>query len=146
MGPCFSRGAIMAKRKVTKNKGGRPKSQFNLSDKLMLEILEKYAEGGSDVEVKAMIWVERGSFSDDLWSRWLKEEPLFSGTIKKGRTLSKSWWVENGRVNLKDGGFSYTGWYMQMKNRFGWADRRDVQVKVSNSDKKRLFEDMFTDD
>lgn len=99
-----------------------PKEWYN-------DILELYKEGGSDVEVKAMVWQWRGSFSNDLWDRWIKEEEQFSETIKMGRVLSQSWWTKEGRTNLKDREFSYTGWYMNMKNRFKWTDRIDETSK-----------------
>ena len=111
---------------MSENKGGRPKEDLStLPDGWYNHVLSLYSEGGSDVEIKAMIYGWRDSFSNDLWDRWLKEEPEFSETIKKGRVLSESWWNRNGRESLRDKDFSYTGWYMQMKNRFGWTDRTE---------------------
>lgn len=106
---------------------GRPKEDISsLPEGWYNDVLSLYREGGSDVEVKAMIYEWRGSFSNDLWDRWLLEEPQFSETIKAGRLLSEAWWVREGRVNLPIKEFNYTGWYMQMKNRFGWRDKSEI--------------------
>ena len=109
---------------------GRPKEDLStLPEHWRDEILTLYSKGGSDVEVKAMIWDWRDSFSNDLWNRWIKEEPNFSQTIKRGRQLSEAWWTKNGRTNLENKEFSYTGWYMNMKNRFKWTDRQETTLE-----------------
>jgi len=101
----------------------RPKKTLSdLPEGWEKETLELYKEGGSDIEVRASIL----DISQDLWERFIKEEPSFSLTIKRGRALSESWWIKNGRSNLKDKEFNYTGWYMNMKNRFKWKDKHDV--------------------
>ncbi|OWP87785.1 hypothetical protein BWK60_01995 [Flavobacterium covae] len=106
---------------------GRPLEDLSsLPDNWYVSVLELYQEGASDVEIKALISQWRGRFSNTLWERWMNEEEEFSETIKNGRLLAEAWWVRNGRVNLKDKDFSYTGWYMQMKNRFGWKDKTDI--------------------
>lgn len=113
-------------KKIQDTKAGRPKSILDLPDGWYNDVLDLYKQGASDVEIKALIYQWRGSFSNDLWDRWYKEESEFSETIKTGRLLSESWWHKSGRINLKDKDFSYTGWYMQMKNRFGWMDKNDI--------------------
>lgn len=111
----------------TKNKTGRHKETIeSLPEKWYDIVLSMYKEGASDVEVKAWIHEQRGSFSNDLWERWLKEEEEFSETIKMGKLLSEAWWHKEGRTSLRDKEFNYTGWYMNMKNRFGWMDKQDL--------------------
>lgn len=110
----------------------RPLSQLDLNEGWQDAVLGLYEEGGSDAEVKGLIYRMRGSFSNDLWDRWLNDEPEFSETIKMGRLLSEQWWHQQGRTNLKIQSFNYTGWYMQMKNRFGWADRQDHNHRSSD--------------
>ena len=112
------------------NKVGRPKESLeSLPDNWHEEVLELYSEGAADVEIKALIYQWRGTFSCDLWNRWMKEDEEFSITIKKGRMLSESWWNKSGRKNLKEKDFSYTGWYMNMKNRFGWRDKQETTLQ-----------------
>lgn len=109
------------------NKVGRPLEGLeSLPEGWYSEVLKLYSEGASDVEVKALIYQWRGSFSNDLWDRWLLDEEEFSQTIKKGKMISESWWHREGRTSLRDKDFSYTGWYMQMKNRFGWKDSQSI--------------------
>ena len=113
-----------------RNKVGAPKINLDvLPIQWYNEIIELYKEGASDVEVKAYIYESLGSFSNSLWDRWIKEEVEFSQTIKMGKVLSESWWSKTGRKNLENKEFSYTGWYMNMKNRFGWVDK--VQQELS---------------
>ena len=113
---------------------GRPKAIFDLPENWYNEVLSLYKEGASDVEIKALIYQWRGSFSNDLWERWLKEEEQFSETIKMGKLISEAWWSKSGRKNLENRDFSYTGWYMNMKNRFGWTDKQAVDI-TSQGDK-----------
>ena len=123
-------GAPMSNNNAIGNKGGAPRIQLDiLWDGWYTDVLDLYREGASDVEVRALI-VEKtkgktkASFT--LWDRWLNDEVEFSETIKIGRMLSEGWWHKIGRTNLKEKEFNYTGWYMQMKNRFGWRDKSDV--------------------
>lgn len=114
---------------------GRPLAEFDLTGEWYNEVLELYMEGASDVEIKALIYQKRGSFSNDLWERWMQDEPVFSETIKAGKLLSEAWWHKKGRKNLDNKEFNFTGWYMNMKNRFGWAD----SAKVDHTTKGESF-------
>jgi len=109
----------------------RPKIKTDVLQKGWQEaVLDLYSQGGSDVEVRVLladIRTDVNTFSDDLWERLLEEDDEFSRTIKKGRKLCESWWLKQGRENMTNKEFNYTGWYMQMKNRFGWADSQKVQ-------------------
>jgi len=95
----------------------RPKELINLPEGWYNKVLELYTEGASDVEVKAWIYGVRGSFSNDLWERWLREEEEFSETIKAGKMLSEAWWSKQGRTNLKSKDFNFVGWYMNVNSR-----------------------------
>lgn len=116
------------------NPVGRPKENIDLPEGWYNDVLNLYKVGASDVEIKALIYNTRGSFSNDLWERWMNEEPEFSETIKVGKILSEAWWSKTGRTSLENKDFSYTGWYMNMKNRFGWKDKSEVEQNTTIKD------------
>lgn len=151
----FTEDMDKQKGKPKKNPGGRPKSEVDLPDGWESGILEEYKQGASDAEVKALIYSLRGSFSNDLWERWMKQEVKFSETIKKGRMLSEAWWCKEGRKNLKLANFQTGLWSMNMKNRFGWKDKAEttfnagegtkIKIEVSSQEIKEKLEKIKPD-
>jgi len=118
---------------VAAGEKGRPKENLtSLWEGWETDIVALYREGASDVEIKATIWDYRGSFSNDLWDRWLKDERSFSETITKGRALSALWWNRKGRTELDSNTFNSGLWYMNMKNRFGWSDKQETK-EINNT-------------
>jgi len=103
------------------------------------------ADGASQAEITAGLEI-----SNDLFYRFMKEEPEFSETIKKGLVLCKCWWEKKGRKNLENSKFSATLWYMNMKNRFGWADKTEItgangKDLIPTEEKKKTIGDRLKD-
>ncbi len=119
--------------KEESNDVGRPKADFYQEIKEGIipkdwykQIIKLYEQGASNQEIKALIYSWRGSFSNDLWDRWIEENEEFSETISGGKMLSEAWWHKRGRINLINPAFSPQLWYMNMKNRFGWKDKHEL--------------------
>jgi hypothetical protein len=103
---------------------GRP-TEYNGEEHCKIAI-DLMSEGASITEVAAEIGVERKTLYN-----WMDKHPDFLHAIKRGEELSQAWWEKQGRTNLKDQAFSYTGWYMNMKNRFKWSDRLSTEQAVT---------------
>ena len=85
-------------------------------------MLSESAEGASIIELSVDLEISR-----DTFYALSERDDDFSDTVKKCKTLSEAWWVRKGRKNLDNKEFSYTGWYMNMKNRFNWADKQETK-------------------
>lgn len=85
-------------------------------------MLALYIEGGSDAEVKHALGV-----SNDLFARWLLDEPEFAEAVKDGRAASEAWWSALGRKGASGKAeINPTVWIFNMKNRFHWRDKQEV--------------------
>jgi hypothetical protein len=80
------------------------------------------SEGASITEVAA----ECGVWKSTIYE-WIGKHPEFSDSIKKGMELCEAWWEKQGRANLNSKEFQAALWYMNMKNRFKWADKQQIE-------------------
>jgi len=123
----------MAKKAKAKKKArgvGRPKKTLDgLPKNWKEEVLKLAKNGGSDVEIRVAL----GCISQDLWERFIAEEEEFSLTIKKAHLLCQCWWESQGRKGIRSKVFQTGLWTMNMKNRFGWTDKTDVQHDVTDA-------------
>lgn len=101
-----------------KNKGGRP-SEYKES--YCDFVIKEFANGASIEEICWMLKIAKETFYN-----WKEKYPKFLDSINKGVSLSEGWWKNQGRKQLENKNFNFTGWYMNMKNRFGWKDKHDI--------------------
>ena len=107
-----------------KKKVGRPQKKVSdLPEDWKETILDLSREGASIVELAVELDIARETFY-----ALSERDEEFLDTVKKCEQLCEAWWVRNGRTNLGNKEFSYTGWYMNMKNRFNWADKQETKV------------------
>ena len=109
------------------NRGkGRPRIELKDLPKGWKEtIINLSKQGASIVELAVELDISRDTFyalSD--------REPDFFDTVKKCKEYCEAWWLKKGRTELDNKDFSYTGWYMNMKNRFNWADKKEIKEEV----------------
>jgi len=108
-----------------KNPGGRPSSyKKSYCDK----VVELMKGGASIEEVCLELDVCKQTFYN-----WCETHSEFMDAKKKGEEFSQGWWMAQGRKGLwadskqETQKLNYTGWYMNMKNRFGWKDKQEVK-------------------
>ena len=100
---------------------GRPlKKLKDLPEGWENTIINLSKEGASIVELAVALDISRQTLNN-----LSERDEYFLDTIKKCKRYCEAWWLSKGRTELDNRDFSYTGWYMNMKNRFGWADKQE---------------------
>jgi transposase len=115
--------------------GGRPTKYKKIYAKRLVDLMR---EGASIEEVCYELNIGKQTLYD-----WVEKYPEFSDAKKRGVELSKAWWMRQGRTKLENKNFNYTGWYMNMKNRFGWSDKTVNENK--NTEVHKVDLDKLTD-
>ena len=76
------------------------------------QVVELYTNGGSDVEVAALLQLPLAKFYE-----LSEENPSFAQVVERGRTLAQAWWYKQGRLGLFADKFSAATYNFNMKNR-----------------------------
>jgi len=85
-------------------------------------LIQEMSEGASLKELPAIFGVCLSTIKN-----WRKEHSDFNNAIIIGIELSEAWWYIQGRKNIENKEFNSTLFYMNMKNRFGWADSQKTE-------------------
>jgi hypothetical protein len=114
--------------KATKNKPPVPPTKWH--DGIPAIVVEEMKKGYSIEAVCGVLMI-----SKDTLYRWLKDpdKKALSDAKKLGEALSRyqweTWGVEGAKGELP--GFNSASWIFNMKNRFGWRDKADIDQKVN---------------
>jgi hypothetical protein len=107
-----------------KNKRGRPRKEFNPGwcDELVLHMEQGYSFESFGGVI---------SCAKDTLYTLLERHPEFSDAKKLGESKSRLFWERAGidGMNGKIKGFVSGTWIFNMKNRFDWADKRELTGK-----------------
>tara|TARA_R110002072_G_scaffold53579_1_gene141332 strand:- start:1365 stop:1769 length:405 start_codon:yes stop_codon:yes gene_type:complete len=99
-------------------------------------IIELSNEGASITEIVSYLEISKNTLV-----AMTERNDEFLITIKKCKQLCETWWEKKGRKNMENKDFNATLWYMNMRNRFGWADKVKQDVNTVNLDVTELMTD-----
>lgn len=105
-------------------KGRPPITIQDLPEGWEERIIKLSKQGASIVELAVELDICRNTFY-----ALSERDEHFMNTVKRCKQYCEAWWLSKGRTELDNKDFSYTGWYMNMKNRFGWKDKQEVEQK-----------------
>jgi hypothetical protein len=112
-----------AKRKV-----GRPRTTTDDLPPNWKEIMRDVGQdGGSAVEARCLLGI-----AETAWNTLLEDSEEFRRTEKERQALCEIWWERRGREMAMGSDGNATVWIFNMKNRFGWRDKQDIDHKSSD--------------
>ncbi len=105
---------------------GRPKIQISdLPEGWKENMLLAAKQGKSQLSIRINCL---DGICHETWERLIKEEPEFTETVKKCNDYIQDWWEEVGREGaIGANAINPTTWIFNMKNRFDWRDKRDIE-------------------
>ncbi len=102
---------------------GRPRTTTSDLPDGWEEIMRDAAQGGaSDVEVRSLLGI-----GESGWYTLIEDDEQFCRTVKECKALCQVWWERTGRrMAGGEAEGNATVWIFNMKNRFGWKDKSEV--------------------
>lgn len=110
------------------NVGGRPTKYKPEYDEMLIE----HMSSGLSFESFAGVI----SVNQDTLHEWAKVNPSFSEAKKIAFSKCRCWWEKAGISGLwgsKDSTFNAAVWIFNMKNRFKWTDKVEVESSQTNT-------------
>lgn len=127
-----------------KNPVGRPRTTVNDLPEGWQQIMKDCGQvGGSAVEARCLLGIGMSA-----WETLLKDSEEFRETEKTRNALCEVWWERQGRKMTETGAGNATVWIFNMKNRFGWRDKQEVEHsgKMEVTEIKRTIVDPVNKD
>lgn len=125
--------ATPKKKKEDLLKAGRPKTPY---DPGYCELLIKHMSEGYSFET----FGAHVNCSKDTLYRWRDEHPEFCEAKKQGESKARHWWEEKGAEGACGliPNFNASVWIFSMKNKFGYRDTIDANIKSHHTERKEL--------
>ena len=111
------------------NPVGRPRTTVDdLPQDWEQIIMDCGQEGGSAVEMRCLL-----ALGESAWGTLLEDSDEFRRTVKSGQDLCQVWWERQGRKMTTGADGNATVWIFNMKNRFSWHDKQQVDHTSSDA-------------
>lgn len=108
---------------------GRPRTTIDdLPEGWRGVILDCGQSGGSEVKMRCLIGI-----GDSAWYTLLEDSEEFRQTVKTAKGLCQVWWEDLGQNMAMTGDGNPTSWIFNMKNRFSWHDKQQVDHTSSDA-------------
>lgn len=124
-----------------KNSGRRRTTVDDLPNDWQDIMTECGEEGGSAVEARALLGIGMSA-----WETLLEDSDIFRETEKRRKALCQVWWERLGRhgaAGMAD--INPTVWIFNMKNRFNWHDRQNIDHTTGGEKLPSLIERRIVD-
>lgn len=113
---------------VKKRPVGRPRTTVkDLPEGWEQILMDCGQDGGSAVEMRCLLGV-----GESAWYTLLEDSDDFRRTVKEAQALCEVWWERQGRRMTVEGSGNATVWIFNMKNRFGWRDKTEIDHQSSD--------------
>ena len=110
---------------------GRPKSKDSFPENWKEILIELGKEGKSQVHMAKALGMSRSTLF-----KMKDEDQEFSDALDEALAEAQIWFEDIGREGIfmggKDSPFQANLWALHMKNRFGWAEKQEVQQTNKN--------------